>query len=259
MRSLSGLHILELCENKISVSVDVMVEMERMRSSSSLTTCLSSIQDKEGHINIVFHNSRSLHLHISDLKCETYLQKVHVVGIAESRLMPTDYQETFELDQFHSIRNDSKLPGNKRPHHGTVVYSQINSCMKLCGSVQGIETTIVEISKGQHSFVLIFVYSPPKIACCHNFATFLTNIQSFICPQKTIILGDFNMNANVDSSLQNLMLEYKFQQRIQGITTDYGTTLDHIYSNIENCDIVTGLLECFYSDHKPIFLCIPVL
>ena len=199
-------------------------------------------------------------MHIADFKCESYLEKVDLIGIAESRLLPTDNDDEYIIHNFDVFRNDASSRGHTRPYHGTVVYSQsqLQFCCKFWGSLQGIETTVVEIRKGQHSFVVIFIYCPPKVASFQNFKVFIREVQQFICPGQTVILGDFNMDANAQCSLVDMMLQNKFKQLVKGYTTDYRTTIDHIYSNIENGSITTGTLECYYSDHKPILVCIPL-
>ena len=45
-------------------------------------------------------------------------------------------------------------------------------------------------------------------------------------------------------------------QLITQFTTDYHTQIDHIYTNIPNHVLTAGVLESYYSDHKPIFVCL---
>ena len=75
----------------------------------------------------------------------------------------------------------------------------------------------------------------------------------------TVILGDFNVNISEPSPEKNTMLKYLvtekcFSQLITDYTTDYRTTIDHIYTNIPHQVDISGVLESYYTDHKPIFL-----
>ena len=72
----------------------------------------------------------------------------------------------------------------------------------------------------------------------------------------TIIMGDFNRNVNDDKSfVEYLNHKYSFRQLVQENTTDNGTLLDQIYTNM-NPEYITdvGTLESYYSDLKTIYI-----
>ena len=74
-----------------------------------------------------------------------------------------------------------------------------------------------------------------------------------------IILGDFNVNLNENASEKNTLSKYlieekKYVQLISQVTTDYKTKIDHIYTNISERVKNSGVLESYFSDHKPIFV-----
>ena len=76
-----------------------------------------------------------------------------------------------------------------------------------------------------------------------------------------VILGDFNVNLVEVSSEQKALTKCLLQQRthkqlISQFATDYHTQIDHIYTNIPNHILTGGVLESYYSDHKPIFVCL---
>ena len=39
---------------------------------------------------------------------------------------------------------------------------------------------------------------------------------------------------------------------MSGPTTDYGSLLDHVYTDVSTVNVSCHPTECFYSDHKPI-------
>ena len=47
-----------------------------------------------------------------------------------------------------------------------------------------------------------------------------------------------------------------YAQLITEPTTNYGSILDRVYTNIQDAVIHVGVLESYFSDHKPIYLCI---
>ena len=66
--AIEGLHITNLCEDKISVSPAVEKEMLRLRGEGKLHLCLSPIYTApESSLKLSFLNARSLHKHIYDV------------------------------------------------------------------------------------------------------------------------------------------------------------------------------------------------
>ena len=67
LTSISGLHILNMNENKIAVSKKVQEEMTGLRQNATLNSHIPFLyKDTSGSFKILFHNVRSLHLHIAD-------------------------------------------------------------------------------------------------------------------------------------------------------------------------------------------------
>ena len=76
-----------------------------------------------------------------------------------------------------------------------------------------------------------------------------------------VILGDFNVNLLDESSNKKKLQTYfeqqrKFTQIISQCTTDYHSLLDHIYTNVPAQVEHSGTLESYFSDHKPVFICL---
>lgn len=69
-------------------------------------------------------------------------------------------------------------------------------------------------------------------------------------------MGDFNLDFNKIKDLPAfLKYTYSLDQLITKATTNYQTTLDHIYTNIDkNLINSSGVLESYFSDHKPVFI-----
>lgn len=80
-----------------------------------------------------------------------------------------------------------------------------------------------------------------------------------------ILMGDSNLDYFSHKELKSLAdtTGILLIQIVHSCTTDYGSCLDHIYTNrpvMNNNDsqgISSATLESFYSDHKPIVAYIP--
>ena len=76
-----------------------------------------------------------------------------------------------------------------------------------------------------------------------------------------VFIGDFNVDLLETSSDNNKLTRYMIQQKgytqlIKEHTTDYQSLIDHIYTNVPQLVITSGVLESYHSDHKPIFICL---
>ena len=67
--TMEGLHITNLCENKIAVSPDVQTEMKRLQNSGHLNLSVLPLYSANSiPLKICFLNARSLHRHIEDIR-----------------------------------------------------------------------------------------------------------------------------------------------------------------------------------------------
>ena len=67
-----------------------------------------------------------------------------------------------------------------------------------------------------------------------------------------IFMGDFNVNLLTTSSHQ-ITKVMPYPQRVTQATTDKGSLLDHVYISDLGQNIVVGVLESHFSDHKPVY------
>lgn len=78
--------------------------------------------------------------------------------------------------------------------------------------------------------------------------------------QYKVIIGDFNvnwMNEVERRPLYNLFTQQNYKQLISQYTTDNRTIIDHIYTNISDFHVTSGILETYFTDHKAIWLSLP--
>ena len=270
LRKISGLHILNLNEKKIAVSNKVADEMTRLRSDASLKPCIPFLYQMSitSTFKILFQNVRSLHLHMDDVACDYSVQAAHVNIFVESALCSRDDNEVYNMPNFSLHRNDYDPQNSTRTKYGTVVYIRNNVkfvCPPLRCNYNDTEITVTVINSPVCKIHIISIYRSKSKVSLTKFIEALQYLHAgtiFTEPQSSVvILGDFNINLLEPSSEQKAIQRYMIEERgytqlIKQFTTDYKTQIDHIYTNIPRLVQSSGTLESYYSDHKPIFVCL---
>ena len=251
---IDDLYILHLNEDKIAVYDSVKAEMHRLRTEQELQLCYVPVYKMSSmSYRIVFHNTRSLHAHIEDVRSDLNCTSGDVICLAETRLKHTDDNHQYKIEGFHDIiRNDQSSTGHIRPPHGIAVYVK-SSCTLLESlhfSESELEYSIVTIQCIENGIVQVVpVYRSNK--CSHKLLkSHMENMMLKIDPTiPYVVLGDFNVNAatkpRMISDLEGII---GCRQLVQDSTTIYGTTIDLIFSNIpQSC---VGTIVSVHSDHK---------
>ena len=185
-----------------------------------------------------------------------------VVGITESRLIPADEDLNYKLEGYQMLRNDQILhQTNRRPAHGLVLY------VKRDFSIQRVvkhSTTLVEFLLAEvHSdkldcLQIVVMYKAPTCTMNEYRAYVNEHLKQELDVHKPfILLGDFNFDLiNGNIPFQDFMMQtFRCSQHVKESTTDYGSLLDLIFSNITS--FFTGIVECYWSDHKIVYASFP--
>jgi endonuclease/exonuclease/phosphatase family metal-dependent hydrolase len=105
------------------------------------------------------------------------------------------------------------------------------------------------------------MYRSPRVAVSRLLHALRATLEENPSSQ-IIFIGDFNVNwldGLERRSLHNLMTnEFDLEQLISSCTTDNGTLIDHLYTNIIEDDLYAGTLETYFSDHKAIWASVKV-
>lgn len=103
-----------------------MQEMERLRTETHMHSCVPILKDITSDLKIVYHNTRSLHLHIRDLAHESNMHASDIIAISESRLKQSDKNDDYNIPGFHMYRfNDDVGVNCGRSYKGIVVYTKL--------------------------------------------------------------------------------------------------------------------------------------
>ena len=82
-----------------------------------------SIQDVDSSLTttMIFHNARSVHLHIDDIRSDYNVQKADVNIFVETRLCSSNSDDMYNISGFNIYRNDYNQ-SHTRSCYGSVVY-----------------------------------------------------------------------------------------------------------------------------------------
>ena len=253
---ISGLHIINLVEDKIAQDNAVKEEMQRLRNESKLDLCFSPLYALPNtHFKAIFQNARSLHLHLKDVTHDFNFLSADVIGIAESRLMKQDADEQYAIPGFQLLRNDECITNNQRPYHGLVLYVK-DGCdiiQTVNVSLGNFECIFTIIKSGNLVLQIASVYSRPAT----KYDMLCSLLRKHVIPlvdklKPFIIMGDFNIDVSDEMSpfpkfmSQNLVCS----QIVKLPTTDHNSTIDLIFTNQ---DTENGVIETPWSDHKAVW------
>ena len=120
LRSISGLHILNMNENKIAVSKKVQDEMTRLRQKATLNSHIPFLyKNTSGSFKILFQNVRSLHLHFADVASDYNVKAADINIFVETALCSNDDNALYEIPGFQLFRSDLVQNSTRTPY-GTV-------------------------------------------------------------------------------------------------------------------------------------------
>ncbi|XP_028418500.1 uncharacterized protein LOC114543885 [Dendronephthya gigantea] len=260
--TIEGLYITDLCESKISVDPKVVEEMHLLRNEYKLDLCFTPLYMlNPTDLKICYLNARSLHKHIEDIRKDINYTSADILIFTETRFREEDPGEMYAIEGHELFRNDD-VSNLNRPYHGTAVYSKLPMiirypCARNC---HGIEVTIMKMVE-RPDLIIIGIYRSPTLALSSLLAAISTTLEEHPSP-RVIIIGDFNVNWLDEierRSLYNLMINTNgLEQLITSSTTDNGTLIDHLYTNLIEKDIQAGTLETYFSDHKAIWASLKV-
>ena len=72
-------------------------------------------------------------------------------------------------------------------------------------------------------------------------------------PGKRVIMGDFNEDVFVSSTILKLMEQHGYTQHVQAATTEKGTLIDHVYIKGTE-DVIVEVVQTYYSFHEAILI-----
>ncbi|XP_070203473.1 uncharacterized protein [Littorina saxatilis] len=254
-KTLSGLHLLNFDPNKIKVSAQVKTEMERLRKEPLVPAIPNLGECASSSFVLVFHNTRSLHRHIGDLYTERNVLSAQVLFLFETWEDKKDEVDHYSLPGFKVLAKNTAPSSCHRPHAGSLVYLKetVDPCPSEISRNKNIELTKVDFSSVVEGLVVVGIYSPPHTTAADLLSELECVIQESLETHKFILIGgDFNADAykQLPKPLDRLCKRFGLRQLISCVTTDHGSMLDLVFTNMPLSCVSSGVLECWYSDHK---------
>jgi len=267
VRTLEGLFILNLCENKMHISENVRHEMAQLCTSRRMPISLyfPQLHASPTTFNILFLNVRSLHKHIAEVRHDHVITACDVCIFCETRTADTDDDDMYHIDNFNHIIHCSSHNSRQRPHYGLALYSKLpvihrSQPVTLATSNDTDECSVIRIAL-QPSVILSIacVYRRPSTDLEHlkyAISHITAEIDSFQCTtdnmqHHVLIMGDFNLDW-CEQSTRDTMTELlpRYTQLVSDVTTDYSSTLDHVYTTMSSQIAQCYVTESYFSDHK---------
>lgn len=259
VKTLQGLFLLEFDQKAIKVHPAVVQEMKRLHTVTAQEEELpEQHMSPTSALNIKLLNIQSYRPKVADLKTDPELGQADVLC----------FVETFLKDEHHLHAQDLILQDAqcfRKDRQGTTgggvmtVASNNISPTELPVFTQDLECTAITITKATTTFNVITIYRPPSLSLV-SFQTKLENlILSLPTETITIILGDFNIDL-LKHPTHNFLYKMEalgFHQHVTDQTTDYGSLLDHVYTNT-NSTVPIQIADIYYSDHDMVSVSVPV-
>ena len=258
--SLNNLYILnEFDPTLVTVCPHVKQEMKRLRTTGRLQLCFRPLYtfDKK-YFKILFHNSQSLRLHITDVCADDNFTSSDISLFVETKLCHTDKDTSVTIPNFHLFRNDFSY---NRTAYGSAVYTHQSMTTTISRENFGrIEITILRVQSPVPLLQIVSVYIRPNEPIQDIQKTLGNLIMKLQPTVPIIILGDFNINSDEHSAkytiISKVMRKLNCKQVIKDYTTDARTTIDLIFTNISQDKYIIWVLESCFSYHKPIYICV---
>lgn len=158
VQKLSTLYLYNLDDKKIKVSTAVENEMKRLCQDGQKKLSIPLFYTLNGtSLKIVYHNARSLHRHLIDVKSDCNLLSADILAFSETRFQPTDTGD-FNLPGFKIARFDSTSNLDTRPYHGQTVYDKCQGSLFWGNNVCNIEIVIGNVPFLDTRIHVCFIY-----------------------------------------------------------------------------------------------------
>ena len=203
-------------------------------------------------------------LHLAAIK-----QKFSFIGLAETNT-DCNNEQLYQIDGYTSCyqsriflkdKNHLKAKGSGVCLYINNIYN-FNRDNKLSVCTENIEALFVNITNLPEPVTVGVIYRPPS-GNLKEFNLHYGNILSELKGKKCYISGDFNVNLHNLSSedernFEETIFTAGFTPVISTVTHEMPhcnkTCIDNIHTNDVDSSMISGVLNCNISHHKPVFL-----
>jgi len=221
--------------------------------SNRLKLCYTPVYSHQLGVNVVFHNTQSLHSHFADLSSDPNFTSADVVCCAETRLSVSDTNTLFSMPDFELNRFDQQYSNSeRRPPHGLALYTKDHITVLDNSSIcmADYEWFHLRLQSPFGNFQIICFYCSPRTTWGEFRQHALIELISLIKKDDPVLLlGDFNQLAETPF-VTVLRQQCGLRQIINVPTTIYGSRLDLLFTNISADLLSSGVIDTCWSDHR---------
>ena len=252
--TLSGLYLKDLNEEKICISRNVANYIADARKMAKLVLSYVPLYTyRTDQLKIIYNNYRSYKKHYHDIQANYNMMAADIICIAETQLGPADKVVNSNMKGYKLYCLDQAVTGHT--YHGLILYVNDNICVSSAITYPGhdVEAIKLVLQNGIDKLVVIAIYNSPQTRTVELYTT-IQNMLTWCKNVPVIIMGDFNINTlrNNKTSLCNYMkTNYNSNQYVKESTTKTDTTIDLVFSNVQNLTI--GTIDCYWPDHKMVY------
>ena len=226
VKTLQGLHILNLNARAIKKSIDVENEMVRL-NNNLLEPVPQVLCDSASHLTIALLNVRSLVTKLPDISSDNTLKSANILCFCETWLNASQPSPVL-LDNQTDIRCDRISCENK----GGVMIICVPSHQRFASNAIEAVSTILQLPHANNSVQIALVYRSPSVPQTSLIAMLNRLLRHVtLSNMPCVILGFFNENLlpHPNSAILTLMSTFGFTQLVKSPTTPQGTLIDHVY------------------------------
>ena len=242
VRTLEGLQILNYKKGAIKKDRHAVTEMERLGQNR---LPVQSFSWEQTTFKVCYMNIRGYLSSSEDVQMDPAVHAADVLTMTESHLKPSQtlhpsvipeqFVETYRCDRVHAAKGGVL----------TFVKDELNA-EQLPQHIPGLEATVVHIKR--KNLLLITIYRQPGSVSVLKFLECVDKLLLLdMCNTENIlVVGDFNEEAGGHTT--NFFSDRGFTQQAHGPTTDYGSTIDHVYYKGQG-SLQVHVSNTYYSDH----------
>jgi hypothetical protein len=189
--------------------------------------------------SIVLLNVRSLKKHLEDVTSDLVMQAAECICLTETWMNneSTEVPDLFDMTKYQSSYGRGK---------GCAMYINKTKKSELIGKFSVEHYQLLSVAfDGKYQIILVYVSqgqkNNPEIIDCLNLL-WKSNYQQ-------IVLGDFNFDANEESTIKNFLESRGLTQQVDEPTHLEGRIIDHCYVSSNLTEFKFELFSPYYTDH----------
>ncbi|TKS65922.1 ATP-dependent DNA helicase PIF1 [Collichthys lucidus] len=259
LKSLGGLQIEDFkqsaiyCDNKITLAMESMPAFKLVKTLSC---------DVNPVCTIALHNVQSLKAHILDIEAHKALMKADCICLTETWLDVNPKEEPQLAGHVFHHNPRGNCYDDSDPMFAVLKQQQRGGVGMYCSENIDVQVLLPEkcnieclYFEMQHVNLCAAVVYRPNSYKVDMFRQKLLQVIFHLDKHagRKMIMGDFNEDILVSSSIQKLLEQHGYTQHVRQCTTEKGTLIDHVYVK-DTEDVIVEVIQTYYSFHDAVLI-----